>query len=361
MLDTTVVDYINEIKAQFEKQISELTRQMVQLKEEAIDYRNKYLVMKEERDLLIYKRFMRSSEQMPIDEKQQLLFTTGEEAKQEATVEKPEERIEVKPHSRKKCGRKPIDPSIRRVIRIIELPEDELNCACGARMAKIGVEISEKLHIIPEEVYAEEIHRVKYACHCCEGTEDEDKPVVRIAPVEPSVIPRSIATPSLLSHIFVHKFEDHLPYFRQEKQFKRIGVRLCRQDMSNWQQMTYNNISPLFDLVEQAVKSGSRIQMDEVPVQVMREEGRANTQKSYIWLARGGPPGKIVVLYKYYQTRKAENARKFLEGYKGYLQTDGFESYDSAVKDLPDIIQVGCFAHYPRRIIIRDNFRKRPL
>ena len=350
VLSTTAINLINEIKMQFEQQIIALTHQINKLKEEAIDYRNKYLVMKEERDLLIYKRFMRSSEQMPVNTNQQLLFPTEGGTEQKATVEKPEERTPVKAHSRKKCGRKPIDPSIRRVVRIIELPENELNCACGAKLTKIGEEISEKLHIIPEEVYAEEIHRLKYACPCCEGTAEEGvKPAVRIAPVEPSIIPRSIATPSLLSYILTHKFEDHLPYFRQEKQFKRIGVRICRQDMANWQQMSYKNIAPLFNLIEQAVKSGSKIQMDEVPVQVMREEGRANTQKSYIWLARGGPPGKTVVLYKYYETRKAENARKFLEGYKGYLQTDGFESYDSAVKDLPDIIQAGCFAHSRRK------------
>jgi transposase len=119
--------------------------------------------------------------------------------------------------------------------------------------------------------------------------------------------------------------------------------------MANWQQQTYKKLIPLFNLLEDTVKSGSVLQMDEVPVQVMKEEGRANTQKSYIWLARGGPPGKTVVWYNYYESRKAENARKFLCGYKGYLQTDGFESYDSAAKALPGIIQVGCFAHSRRK------------
>lgn len=229
-LNATAVNLINEIKNQFELQINALRNEIYKLKEEAIDYRNKYLVIKEERDLLIYKRFMRSSEQMLLNEKQQLLFPTELEIKQQATTE---ERTIVKSHSRKKCGRKPIDPSIRRVVRVIELPEDELNCACGAKLTKIGAEISEKLHIIPEEVYAEEIHRIKYACRCCEGTEEEGKkPTVRIAPVEPSIIPRSIATPDLLSYILTHKFEDHLPYFRQEKQFKRMGIILCRQDMA---------------------------------------------------------------------------------------------------------------------------------
>jgi transposase len=34
------------------------------------------------------------------------------------------------------------------------------------------------------------------------------------------------------------------------------------------------------------------MQMDETEVQVMGEEGRSDRQKSYMWLARGGPEGK---------------------------------------------------------------------
>jgi transposase len=355
-LDTTVINYISEIKteiqSQFEQQIRELMHQIHKLQEEAWDYRNKYLVIKEQHDLLIYKRFMRSSEQLPVNTNQNLLFPTEIESKQamEEETKKPEEHTVVNSYSRKKCGRKPIDPSITRVPRIIDIPEDEKKCACGSELTKIGEEISEKLIYIPAQIIVDEIHRLKYACQKCEGTAEEGiKPTVRIAPVEPSIISRSIATSSLLSHILTSKFEDHVPYFRQEKQFKRMGISLRRQDMANWQQMSYKRLTHLLNLLKQTVKSGSKLQMDEVPVQVMKEEGRENTQKSYIWLARGGPPGKTVVWYNYFETRKAENARKFLQDYKGYLQTDGFESYDSAVKDLPDIIQVGCYAHCRRK------------
>jgi len=67
------------------------------------------------------------------------------------------------------------------------------------------------------------------------GTEDENKPTVRIAPAEPAMIPKSIASPSLLSTVFTQKFEMHLPYYRQEKQFEHIGAEISRQDMANWQ------------------------------------------------------------------------------------------------------------------------------
>ena len=119
--------------------------------------------------------------------------------------------------------------------------------------------------------------------------------------------------------------------------------------MSNWQQQVYQNLEPLFAVLKKTVTSGPVVQMDETTVQVIGEEGRSDTQKSYMWLARGGPEGKKVVWYEYHRTRAAYNAREFLEGYSGYLQTDGYEGYDAAVKDMPGIIHVGCFAHARRK------------
>jgi len=130
--------------------------------------------------------------------------------------------------------------------------------------------------------------------------------------------------------------------------------------MSNWQQQVYANLKPLFALMKETLKSGPVIQMDETTVQVMGEEGREDTQKSYMWLSRGGPPGKPVVLYKYRETRGAYHAKEFLCGYSGYLQTDGYEGYDAAVKDMPRIIHVGCFAHARRKFFEASRSTKKP-
>ena len=370
-LDTTVIDYTNETKTYSEQQVNEIkiyyeTRleevqaqyknEMNKLKNNAIEFQNKYLEIKERYDLLIYRRFMRSAEQIPLDEKQQLLFTAEAEP---VEIKDEEEKTEVKSYSRNKRGRKPIDSNIRRVERILDIPEEEKTCACGSKLTRIGEEVSEKLIIIEPQIYVDKIVRPKYACRCCEGTEDEGKPVVRIAAVEPTMIPRGIASPSLLSTIFTHKFEDHLPYYRQEKQFERIGVELSRQDMSNWQQHVYDKLSPLFCLMKQTVKSGPVMQMDETSMQVMsgikngkesnEEDAKPDIQQGWMWLARGGPIGKKVVWYEYHESRAGKHAKEFLEGYRGYLQTDGFDGYDYAVKEKPDIIHVGCFAHSRRK------------
>jgi transposase len=130
--------------------------------------------------------------------------------------------------------------------------------------------------------------------------------------------------------------------------------------MSNWQQQAYQKLSPLFDLLKETLKSWLVIQMDETPVQVMGEEGREDTQKSYMWLARGGPPGKKVVWYEYHETREGCHAKDFLKGYTGYLQTDGYDGYDSAVKDMPGIIHVGCLAHSRRRFFEAAKIAEKP-
>jgi transposase len=315
--DATVIEYINEIKAHYEQQIESVIKELT-------DYQNKYLEIKEQYDLLVYKRFARSAEQLLVDEKQPMLFT--EESKKNETTEKtkPEEITEVKSFKRKKGGRKPIDPAIKRERTVIDIPESEKTCACGAVLKKIGEEISERLHIEPPKIYVEQIVRPKYACHSCEGTGDEDGKTVRIAPVEPTIIPKSIASASLLSTIITQKFEMHLPYFRQEKQFKQIGVALSRQDMANWQQQAYKKLEPLFVLLEEEVKSFPVLQMDETRVQVVERTKRKDTQ-GYMWLARGGPPDKKVIWYEYHESRAGKHAKDFLEGYRGYLQTDGYQ------------------------------------
>jgi len=351
-LDADVRVYINELEERYQALHAlqaDYEHQIQQLKADAITYQNSYLEIKERYDLLTYKKFGRSAEQLLADEKQPPLFAGESDTSDDETKTREETFSQIQAHKRKKPGRKPLDSKLRREEKIIDIPEREKICACGAHLTKISEETSEKLHIIPPRIYVEKTVRPKYACRRCEGTGDEGKPTVRVAPVEPSLIPRSIVSPSLLSTIITQKFEDHLPYYRQEKQFERIGVTISRQDMSNWQQQAYEKLAPLFSLLKETVKSGPVIQMDETTVQVMGEEGRDDTQKSYMWLARGGPPGKPVVLYEYRETRGAYHAKTFLSGYSGYLQTDGYEGYDAAVKGVSGIIHVGCFAHARRK------------
>ena len=110
-------------------------------------------------------------------------------------------------------------------------------------MEEMGEEVSERLKIIPEQVFVECHHRKKYACQCCGGMENEAEGTVKISPGEPTILPGSILTPGLLAIVLTNKFCDHLPYYRQEKRFERIGVEVSRQDMGNRQIITDPNVN----------------------------------------------------------------------------------------------------------------------
>ena len=201
--------------------------------------------------------------------------------------------------------------------------------------------------------------RPKYACRHCEGSGDEDKPVFRIAPAPPSILPGSIVTSGLLAFILINKFCDHLPFYRQEKRFERIGAYISRQNMSNWMNKVYQSLQFLEDMFKEKIKEGPVLQMDETTVQVLGEDNRPDTSNSYMWLARGGPPRTPLVIYEYHETRSSQHAKDFLSGYSGYLQTDGYQGYEIALKDNDSIVHVGCLAHARRKFVEASKASKK--
>lgn len=311
----------------------------------------RYDALEERHWLLLHKRFCRSSEQEPVDQKQ--LFDEAEQTATDSgdtdsTETDETQTVTVKEHERKKSGRKPIDPKHPRIDHRHDIPEEEKRCGCGSNLIQIGEETREVVNVIPEQIWVERHSYPKYACRTCEGSGDEDKPAVRIAPREPDILPRSIATPSLIAFILTNKFVDHLPFYRQEKRFERIGISISRQDMSNWTIKVAQRVQPLIDRFADLIRGGPFIQSDETPVQVMNEPDRKNTSKSYTWVVRGGPPDTPVVLYHYERTRGSEYLREFLQGYTGYVQHDGYRVYKTLEVELP-FTSVGCWAHARRK------------
>lgn len=336
------VDEIKKLPKEAREHIATLGKQLCQRDHEIED-------LQEQLKLAIFRKFGRKTEST-VELLQNLLFEEPEQESPDTEnnpVEAEEEKIES--NNKKKRGRKPLSKDLPRVDVVHDISDEEKQCACGHELSKIDEEVSEKLKIIPEQVFVERHIRPKYSCRHCEGSGDEEKSVFRITPVEASMIPKSIVTPELLAFIIVNKFADHLPYYRQEKRFERIGARISRQDMSNWQNKAYNVLSPLKDLLKSHLLSGEVINMDETPVQVMGEEGKANTSKSYMWLARGGPPDKPVIHYEYHRNRGSDYIKDFLTSFSGFLQTDGYVGYEAALKERNDVVQIGCMAHVRRK------------
>lgn len=68
----------------------------------------------------------------------------------------------------------------------------------------------------------------------------------------------------------------------------------------------------------------------------------------YMWVRRSNEAGKPIVLFDYMPSRGGAVPFRILDGYKGYLQTDGYAGYDkSGARD--GVTHVGCLAHARRK------------
>jgi hypothetical protein len=175
-------------------------------------------------------------------------------------------------------------------------------------------------------------------------------PVVRITPMPPQIIPKGMVTPSLLAQVITAKFVDAMPFYRQTKQFARLGVEIPRHSMSGWAMAVAKALEPLNELFRAEIRFGPVVNMDETTLQVLKEPGRPNTSTSYLWLFRVGNPDRPTVVYRYDPSRSGSVPRDFLGEFKGYIQTDGYAGYQ-ALGESDDIIHVGCIAHIRRKFV----------
>ena len=131
-----------------------------------------------------------------------------------------------------------------------------------------------------------------------------------------------------MAHVFISKFADGLPLYRQQKIFARLGLDVSRSTMANWAIEASIRCRPLIDLLQQEIRSGPLINVDETTLQVLKEPGRRNTSKSYMWLYRGGPIDQPVLVYQYAPSRSGQVAEDFIGDYQGFIQSDAFAGYD---------------------------------
>jgi len=303
-------------------------------------YKQQVLTLQEQLNLAFARRYAASSEKISAD---QLRLFDEAEVDDEGIIEhETSDTITIESHTRTtKRGRQSIPDTFTRVDIIHELSEAERICDHdGATLIEIGEVISEQLDIIPAKIQVLRHVRKKYACACGQ--------CIKTAPLPNQPIPKSLASPGLLAHVAVSKYQDALPLYRQEKILQRIGVDIPRATLANWMIHTGTLIQPIINLLRDRLLSDDYIQMDETTVQVLDEENKKAQSKSYLWLQRGGPPGHPVVLFDYDPSRGQSVPKRLLDGFNGALQTDGYDGYNAAVMG-NKLTHLGCFAHARRK------------
>ena len=163
-------------------------------------------------------------------------------------------------------------------------------------------------------------------------------------PVKP--IAKSYASSSLLADLMVDKYVDHIPFYRQHKQFERLGMKIPEPTILGWFQQVSDLLMPLHFRLWELMKKTNYLQCDETTLPVVRND-KHKTVKGYIWLVRDPMSGRE---YFYWDkgSRSGEVVLKLFNGYQGALQTDGYERYE-LLDGKKGIILLSCWAHARRK------------
>ncbi len=317
-------------------------------------------VVRTERDLLKeqlnrFKRklFDAQSEASASAEQKDMFFNEAEAegAKAEPAVEETvgDDTVDVPAHKRKRRGRKPLDATLPRTVVRHELPEHERVCPRdGAALAEIGVEISEQMDIIPQQVRVIQHQRVKYACPCCDGG-------MKLAPRPPQVIPKGLLSEAAQAWVITAKYIDGLPLYRQAALLGRFGgTDWSRNTLAAGVVRIGQATQPVINLLRDELLASPIVHGDETELQVLKEPGRKAQAKSYLWAqmtnASGedgtGPP---IRLFAYSPGRSTEAARTLYAGMRtgAVLMTDGYKPYEAIAQEL-SLVHLGCWAHARR-------------
>jgi transposase len=235
-----------------------------------------------------------------------------------------------------------------------ELDPGETCRECGGGLRLIGEDVGMMLEMVCAKLKVIEVARPKKVCRCCETIVQEP------APSRP--IPGSMAGPSLLAFILVSKYDDHLPLYRLNEIFERMGADIPDSTLADWCGRSMRTLSPLNDLIIKEIMTTDRLHADDTPIRVLdRLKGAGGLGKGVkegrIWTyvrddrPWGGPapPGAI---YYFSPDRKGEHPQRHLKDFRGILQADAYTGFKELYRPDADgnvrVREAACWAHLRR-------------
>ena len=216
---------------------------------------------------------------------------------------------------------------------------------------KIGQEVTRIVEHKPGQLYIKEIIREKWGLKDNTATAPKGMSGVLIAPMPLLPIYKGIAGASLLAEILLQKYEYHMPYYRQIKQYSHLGMKgLTESTVDGWFKQTMELLKPLYEVLKAEVMKADYIQADETTTPVMNKDTH-KAAKEYLWMVRAVM--ERLVLFYYDQGSRAGAVIESLANrynFKGYLQCDGFAGYETAFKTNSDVRLLNCMVHIRRHL-----------
>ncbi len=254
----------------------------------------------------------------------------------------------VAPFARRRPSRQPFPAHLPRE-RVVEPAPAACLCCGGARLRKLGEDVTETLEVIPRSWKVIQHVREKFTCRDCEAISQPPAPF--------HVTPRGWAGPSLLAMIMFEKFGQHQPLNRQAERYAREGVPLSLSTLADQVGACTAALLPLFERLCAHVMAAERLHGDDTTVPVLAR-GKTDIARAWVYVRDdrpfGGPAPPAAVFY-YSRDRGGEHPQAHLANYAGILQADAYGGYGKlyeAGRSPGVILEAGCWSHARRKFFV---------
>lgn len=209
---------------------------------------------------------------------------------------------------------------------------------CGTKRVVIGFDVSYQLDVIKAAFETIKHVMLRYACDECKG-----EVVTAEGPERP--INKGYATPGLMSHIAVSKFDWHLPLYRQEKIYLSLGVPIGRSSMCRWLQEGAETAEIIVERMKELIRKSRVVQGDETHLKLIKK-GKGKCHKAHIWQVRGDDSYPYTI-YHFTETGEGKHVVDLLQGFTGIFQTDGASVFNGVIEGGAG--RANCIAHAYRK------------
>lgn len=267
--------------------------------------------------------------------------------------------------SRKRPSRQPFPAHLPRE-RVVVPGPTVCPCCGGARLSKLGEDITETLEVIPRRWKVIQHVREKVSCRDCERISQPPAPFHVIARgwAKLAKVPAAQAAgmpdergPSLLAMLVFEKFGQHQPLNRQADRYAREGVPLSLSTLADQVGACCAVLEPVFKRIEAHVFAAGRLHGDDATVPVLAA-GKTDIARAWVYVRDDRPfagPAPPAAVFYYSRDRSGTHPQTHLARYGGILQADAYggyaKLYEPARQPGP-IIEAACWAHARRKFFV---------
>lgn len=249
----------------------------------------------------------------------------------------------------------------------VELPDAEMESLVASGAAeRIGFDESFAIKWRRGGAVCLVVARVKYRTEKDTSPEADRSPTTLVtATMPPTILPRSLGTPSLFAKIGADKFLRGMPLFRQEEELASDGVPLDRGTMSRWIEQLGGTVGAtvIAAMRLEAMSTAFCLATDATGISVQpirtHEKMRQACKKGHFFVQIAD---RDHVFFEYTERETSAAVLDLFRGFSGYVQADAKSVYDILFRDAEaeppddDVVpdgatrsEVGCWYHARRR------------